>query len=224
MRGWGPAGRKRAVCMKTSQQASHPPFGVISLLMISSRKVKTLLPALLALPTCDGALSVFRMSLLPSGLQAGSTGTSGHGCRKPPPPCRYSEVPGSPDGGGGRMGLITPLLDRLCTTRHLGRPHVQTSPPSGVGDREKQTRAPSPPAAGAESRTGSMHLSAEIRRRDLQGREGNGKQGCREQRVDRETLRLVALGSRAPLEKGAERSPPPSCLPAPQHLVLPVET
>ena len=50
--------------MKTSQQASHPPFGVLSLLMISSRKVKTSLPTLLALPTCDGALSVVRMSLL----------------------------------------------------------------------------------------------------------------------------------------------------------------
>lgn len=223
MWGWGPAGRRRAVCMKTSQQASHPPFGVLSLLMISSRKVKTSLPTLLALPTCDGALSVVRMSLLPSGLQAGSSGTSGHGCRKPPPPCRCSEVPASPGGGGGRTGLITPLLDRLCTTRHLGRPHVQASPPSGVSDREKQTRAPLPPAAGAESRAGSMRLSVEIRRRDLQGREGNGEEGCREQRIDREMLCLVALGSRAPLEKGAERSPPPFCHPASQHLVLPVE-
>ena len=122
MWGWGPAGRQRAVCTKTSQQASHPPFGVISLLMISSRKVKTSLPACLALPTCDGALSVFRMSLLPSGLQAGSSGMCGPECRKPLPPRRWSEVPASPGGGGGRTGLSTSLLDGLCTTQHRAGP------------------------------------------------------------------------------------------------------
>ena len=122
MWGWGPAGRQRAVCTKTSQQASHPPFGVISLLMISSRKVKTSLPTCLALPTCDGALSVFRMSLLPSGLQAGSSGMCGPECRKPLPPRRWSEVPASPGGGGGRTGLSTSLLDGLCTTQHRAGP------------------------------------------------------------------------------------------------------
>ena len=83
MWGWGPAGRQRAVCTKTSQQASHPPFGMISLLMILSQKVKTSLPARLALPTCDGALSVCGMPLLPSGLQAGSSGMCRRGCRNP---------------------------------------------------------------------------------------------------------------------------------------------
>lgn len=122
MWGWGPAGRQRAVCTKTSQQASHPPFGMISLLMILSQKVKTSLPAHLALPTCNGALSVCGMSLLPSGLQAGSSGMCRRGCRKPPPPHRWSEVPASPGGGGGRTGLTASLLDHLCTTRHEGRP------------------------------------------------------------------------------------------------------
>lgn len=69
-----------------------------------------------------------------------------------------------------------------------------------------------------------MRLSAEVGRRDLQGREVNGEQGCREQMIDRERLHTVALGSRAPLEKGAERCPPPSRPPASQHVVLPTES
>lgn len=165
---------------------------------------------------------MFRMSLLHEGFRQVPLGRVWTRVQKTPSlPADTLRCPGAQMEEVEGWGSFAPPRSSAPRGTWAGpRPGVSTT--SGVGDREKQTRAPSPPAAGAESRTGSMHLSAEIRRRDLQGREGNGKQGCREQRVDRETLRLVALGSRAPLEKRAERVPasfPASCS---QHLVLPV--
>lgn len=123
--------------------------------------------------------------------------------QKTPSSLQIPEVPGSPDGGRcGRMGPTRPLLG--SSLHHAAPGQAPTSvlpPPSGVGDREKQTRAPlaspllvlSPgPPCTCQLRSGGGTCKA-----------GKGMcAGCREQRVDRETLRLVALGSRAPPGEG----------------------